>query len=239
MLMRFEAVSYRYPGHPQPVLEGLSLRLEAGGRYALIGQNGCGKTTLLRLANGLYRPCAGAVYWQNQPLAYDQPALYRLRQEVALVFQNPDEQLVGGTVEEDLSYGLCNLGLPPGEIQHRVEATLRAFNLEEVADFPVNYLSLGQKRRLAIADSFILEPTLLLLDEPTAYLDPGQTRRLRELLEQIHQAGTTLLLATHDLPFAQKWADWVIVMHRGRVAQADSPDAIFQDRRRLRELGLD
>jgi cobalt/nickel transport system ATP-binding protein len=237
--MRFEGVSYRYGRHPRLALEGLSLNLEAGGRYALIGPNGCGKTTLLRLANGLYRPDSGAVYWRNQPLTYDQKALYRLRQEVALVFQNPDEQLVGGTVAEDLSYGLCNLGLPPEEIQRRMEITLRAFDLEAVADLPVNYLSLGQKRCLAIADSFILEPTLLLLDEPTAFLDPGQTRNLRDLLEQIHCQGTTLLMATHDLPFIQDWADWVIVMSQGQVALADSPGAIFQDRRRLRELGLD
>ncbi|NER82862.1 MAG: ABC transporter ATP-binding protein [Leptolyngbya sp. SIO1D8] len=238
MLMSFEKVTYTYPCNPKPTLQGLSLEITAGQRYAVIGQNGCGKTTLFRLANGLYRPSAGVVHWQSQPLQYDRSTLYQLRQQVGLVFQNPEEQLVAATVEEDLSYGLCNLGLPEADIARRVQQTLDAFELTDLADFPVNYLSLGQKKRLAIADIMILCPQLLLLDEPTAYLDPSQVRNLRQMLATIETEGTTLVIATHDLNFVEDWADWVVVMHQGQVVMADKPAVIFGHPHRLQTLGL-
>ncbi len=238
MLMKFEQVSYTYPCNPNPAIQNLSLGIHADRRYAVIGQNGCGKTTLFRLANGLYCPSAGRVYWQNEALRYDHSALYQLRQQVGLVFQNPEEQLVAATVEEDLSYGLCNLGLPDTEIEQRVQETLEAFGFTELADCPVNYLSLGQKRRLAIADIMILRPRLLLLDEPTAYLDPGQVRHLRQLLTTIQATGTTLVICTHDLKFVNDWADWVVVMHRGQVVMEDHPEAIFRLPQTLESMGL-
>lgn len=238
MLMTFEQVSYTYPCSPKPTLCELSLTLRAGRRYAVIGQNGCGKTTLLRLANGLYRPSAGTVSWNQQPLRYDRPSLYQLRQQVGLVFQNPEEQLVAATVEEDLSYGLWNLGLPETDIEQRVQATLEAFDLIDLADFPVNYLSLGQKKRLAIADVMILRPKLLLLDEPTAYLDPGQIRNLRHLFTEIQETGTTLVTATHDLQFVCDWADWVVVMHQGQVVMEEHPLVVFRDQPFLKGIGL-
>lgn len=238
MLMTFEQVNYTYPCNPKPTLRGLSLSIQAEQRYAVIGQNGCGKTTLFRLANGLYRPSAGNVLWENQPLRYDRPSLYHLRQQVGLVFQNPEEQLVATTVEEDLSYGLCNLGLPDAEIEQRVQETLEAFDLTDLADFPVNYLSLGQKKRLAIADIMILRPRLLLLDEPTAYLDPGQVRNLRHILATIQATGTTLVIATHDLQFVNDWADWVVIMHQGQVVMEDQPTVIFSHQHFLKAIGL-
>jgi cobalt/nickel transport system ATP-binding protein len=238
MLMSFDQVSYAYPCNPKPTLRGLSLIIQAGRRYAVIGRNGCGKTTLFRLVNGLYRPSAGKVRWENQPLRYDRPYLHHLRQQVGLVFQNPEEQLVAATVEEDLSYGLCNLGLPEADIERRVQETLEAFELTDLADFPVNYLSLGQKKRLAIADIMIMRPRLLLLDEPTAYLDPGQVRNLRHMLATIQAIGTTLVIATHNLQFVSDWADWVVVMHQGQVVMENHPTAIFSDQPTLEAIGL-
>jgi len=238
MLMSFDQVSYTYPCNPKPTLRGLSLSIQAGRRYAVIGQNGCGKTTLFRLANGLYRPSAGKVRWENQLLRYDRPSLYHLRQQVGLVFQNPEEQLVAATVEEDLSYGLCNLGLPEADIEQRVYEALEAFELTDLADFPVNYLSLGQKKRLAIADIMIIRPRLLLLDEPTAYLDPGQVRNLRHMLATIQAIGTTLIIATHDLQFVSDWADWVIVIYQGQVVMENHPTVIFSDQPWLKAIGL-
>lgn len=238
MLMTFEQVSYTYPCNPKPTLRDLSLTIASGRRCAIIGQNGCGKTTLFRLANGLYRPTAGQVLWEDSPVRYDRPSLYHLRQQVGLVFQNPEEQLVAATVEEDLSYGLCNLGLPEPEIAQRVQQALEEFELTDLADFPVNYLSLGQKKRLAIADIMVLQPRLLLLDEPTAYLDPGQIRNLRQLLTAIETAGTTLVIATHDLNFVYDWADWVVVLHQGQVVMENTPNHVFCHQQTLERLGL-
>jgi cobalt/nickel transport system ATP-binding protein len=238
MLMTFERVSYTYPCNPKPTLRGLSLEIVAGRRCAVIGQNGCGKTTLLRLANGLYRPTTERVCWENTPLRYDRASLDQLRQQVGLVFQNPEEQLVAATVEEDLSYGLCNLGLPDAEIAQRVQQTLEDFELTDLADFPVNYLSLGQKKRLAIADIMILRPRLLLLDEPTAFLDPGQIRNLRQLFAAIAATGTTLVIVTHDLNFVYDWADWVVVMYQGQVEMENTPNQVFRHQQTLERLGL-
>ncbi|MFW6264349.1 MAG: energy-coupling factor ABC transporter ATP-binding protein [Cyanobacteriota bacterium] len=238
MLMEFDQITYTYPCSPEPALTNLSLQIPQGKRCALIGQNGCGKTTLFRLANGLYRPTQGVIRWQGKPLCYDRRSLSQLRQQVGLVFQDPEQQLVAATVEEDLSYGLCNLGLPDAEIAQRVQQTLQDFDLVDLANAPVNYLSLGQKKRVAIADVMILRPTLLLLDEPTAYLDPGQTRNFRRVLEAIQAGGTTIVIATHDLNFVYDWADWVLVIYQGQMVLENSPKRVFQERQTLERWGL-
>jgi cobalt/nickel transport system ATP-binding protein len=201
-LLEFEQVYYTYPGSErlqQPALNGLTMRIPSGKKCALIGQNGCGKTTLFLLANGLYKPNSGIVKWCGKPLIYNRHDLSQIRQKVGLVFQDPEQQLVASTVEEDISYGLCNLGLPTGEIKQRVEQILGEFELTNLAETPVHHLSLGQKKRVSIADIMVLRPQLLILDEPTAYLDIKHTRNLMKTLKKIHQNGNSLLMATHDL----------------------------------------
>ncbi|MGK7956330.1 MAG: energy-coupling factor ABC transporter ATP-binding protein [Crocosphaera sp.] len=238
MLMEFEEIEYTYPCAQKPAINFLSLEIGQCKRYAIIGRNGCGKTTLFRLANGLYRPQKGIIRWQEKPLKYNNNALNKLRQQVGLVFQDPEQQLVGTTVEEDLSYGLCNLGLHPREISDRIQQTLAEFELTDLAHTPVNYLSLGQKKRLSIADVMILEPKLLLLDEPTAYLDPYQTRHLINILNNIQAKGTTILIATHDLDFVYLWADWLFVMENGQLQVEGTPDNVFKQRQLMEGLGL-
>ncbi len=238
MPIAFDQVTYTYPCAQQPAIQDLTLTIPAGRRCALIGRNGCGKSTLLRLADGLYRPDRGQIYWQGQPLHYGTPALRSLRQQVGLVFQDPEQQLVATTVEEDLSYGLCNLGLPDAEVANRVQLALQEFDLQELADTPINHLSLGQKKRVAIADVMVLRPHLLLMDEPTAYLDPAQTRTLFQSLKRIHATGTTIVIATHDLEFVYAWADWLMVMDQGRIILEGTAQAVFAHRPLLQELGL-
>jgi len=237
-LIEFVDIHYTYPGSSQPALNGLNLCIPARKKTALIGQNGCGKTTLFLLANGLVKPQGGKVYYQGQPLVYNRRHLMELRQKVGLVFQNPEQQIVASTVEEDISYGLCNLGLPDKEITQRVEQALSEFGLIEFAGKPVHHLSLGQKKRVSLADVMVLQPELLLLDEPTAYLDQLYTRQLMTTLKKIDAAGTTILMATHDLNLVYRWADWIIVLDQGRLVLEGTPKDVFSQREILEELHL-
>jgi cobalt/nickel transport system ATP-binding protein len=238
MLLEFEKVDYTYPSSPQPALQSLTLRIPAGKRCALIGQNGCGKTTLFLLANGLYKPQGGAVHWQGSPLRYDRTSLMDLRQKVGLVFQDPEQQLVASTVEEDISYGLCNLGLPEPEVNQSVGKAIAEFNLSDLATRPVHHLSLGQKKRVSLADVMVLKPELLLLDEPTAYLDQLHTRDLMAKLRQIHERGTTIVMATHDLDLAYCWADWIFILDQGTLVLEGTPQDVFAQRATLERLHL-
>lgn len=237
-MLEFDNIEYTYPCNTTPAIKNLSWQIPVGRRCALIGRNGCGKTTLFRLANGLYQPQKGVIRYQGKPLRYNRKSLSDLRQKVGLVFQNPEQQLVATTVIEDISYGLCNLGVSEGEMRDRVRATLADFDLEDLAHTPINYLSLGQKKRVSIADVMVLAPKLLLLDEPTAYLDPYQVRQLRRMLNQIEKKGTTIAIATHNLDFVYAWANWVCVVDRGQIVAEDTPEGIFRRSEVVEGLGL-
>lgn len=238
-LLELEQVYYTYTGANKNALNGLTLKIPTGKKCALIGQNGCGKTTLFLLANGLYKPNKGSVIWQGKPIEYNRKSLMQLRQQVGLIFQDPEQQLVASTVEEDISYGLWNLNLPELEIKTRVERALEEFDLIELAQTPVHHMSLGQKKRVSIADVMVLQPQLLLLDEPTAYLDKLHSRKLITTLKKIHQSGTTILMASHDLDLIYRWADWVFVMDSGVLILEGKPKQVFNQREIIESLDLE
>ncbi|MCP9825570.1 energy-coupling factor ABC transporter ATP-binding protein [Synechococcus sp. EJ6-Ellesmere] len=237
-ILEFDRISFTYPCSFEPSIHSLTLNLPLGFRCGLIGENGCGKTTLFLLANGLLRPQRGQIRWRSQPIGYGRKELAELRQRIGLVFQNPEHQLVATTVAEDLAYGLVNLGLEESEIRHRIETVAEWFDLGDLLNQPVHRLSLGQKKQLSLADVMVLEPELLLLDEPTAYLSPGHCRDLRRQLQGIHAAGTTIVVATHDLEFLQSWANWLLVMDRGQLVMQGPPTELFRQQLRLEELNL-
>jgi cobalt/nickel transport system ATP-binding protein len=239
-LLEMRDVEYTYPMADRAAVKNLSLRLPAGRKTALIGQNGCGKSTLFLLADGLCRPQQGEILLDGVPLKFDRHTLNRWRQRVGLVFQDPEQQLVAPTVESDISYGLCNQGLPDMEVADRVQQTMADFHLTELARRPLHHLSLGQKKRVSIAGVMTLRPDLVLLDEPTAYLDPVQTRNLLAELESIVRSGTTLLIATHDLDFVYQWADWVLVMSKGNLLLEGETLMVFEKLQSLPnfELGM-
>ena len=244
-ILELRDVYYSYPGTEQTALQGLSLRIPLGKRCAVIGQNGCGKSTLFLLANGLYQPQQGGVYWHDQPFSYNHRSLMKLRQKVGLVFQNPDQQIVATTVAEDISYGLYNLDLPEAEIKLKLDRTLAQLGLEELTYKPIHHLSLGQKKMVSLAGVMVLEPELLILDEPTAYLDQLHTQQLLAALKKIHSQKTTILMATHDLNLVYRWADWVFVLDRGRLIlegpsqQVFSQQQVFQDLQLGRPIALE
>jgi cobalt/nickel transport system ATP-binding protein len=239
-LLEFRDIYYSYPMAKVPTLQGLSFRLPRHQKTALIGQNGCGKSTMFLIADGLCKPDRGQIRLDDSLLKFDRSTLKQWRQRIGLVFQDPEQQLVAPTVAADISYGLCNQGLSDAEVATKVLKTLTDFNLTDLALSPLQHLSLGQKKRVSIAGVMALQPELLLLDEPTAYLDPIQTRNLLAELESIAKLGTTLLIATHDLDFVYEWADWVLVMDEGRLIAEGETLAVFEQLQSMPyfELGM-
>nr|WP_176647048.1 ABC transporter ATP-binding protein [Duganella sp. SG902] len=226
--MELQAVSHVYPDGSHG-LRDCSLSLQRGRRYALLGANGAGKTTVLHHLNGLLRPTAGQLRIEGKAFDYSRTGLTTLRSRVGLVFQNPDRQLFSALVEEDVSFGPLNLGLGADAVRGRVAAALDAVGLREQARRPVHQLSFGQKKRVCIAGVLAMEPDVLLLDEPMAGLDAPMQTELTALLDRLAARGVTVLLSTHDIDFAYRWADDIHVMAAGRcVASGPAPDLCAQ-----------
>ena len=222
---------------PVIALDGVSLAVRAGERLAIIGHNGSGKSTLARLLNGLLLPTSGQVLVAGLDTR-DAAARRRIRQTVGMVFQNPDNQLVAATVEEDVAFGPENLGLDAPEIRRRVDAALALLDLTDLAARPPHQLSGGQKQRVAIAGILAIEPGVLVLDEATALLDPFGRAEIRDAVRRVHAEGTAVVAATHHMEEAVE-AERVLVMSEGRIVLDGSPREVFAEADRLRELRLD
>jgi len=225
---RLEAVSltYRYPNSDTDALSGCSLAVPAGQRVALLGANGSGKTTLLLLLNGSFRPAAGEVRLDGAPTSYDRAGLRRWRRAVGLVVQDPDDMLLAGTVRQELAFGVLNLGRSEDDARVDVDRILVALSLDHLRDRPTHLLSAGERHRVAIAAMAITEPAVLLLDEPTAGLDPAGVEEVLAVLDRLHAAGTTIVVSTHDVDLAHRWADVVAVMVAGSVAACGSREVL-------------
>lgn len=214
-LLELSAVSFRY-GDGSVGLDRCSLSIARATRNALIGANGSGKTTLFGHCNALLRPQSGVLRYAGVAFDYRRAGLRELRSKVGMVFQNPDHQLFSANVREDVSFGPLNLGLDLATVRRRVAAALHAVGMHDLADKPVHHLSFGQKKRVCIAGVLAMEPELLILDEPLAGLDHAMQRELLTLLDGLAARGMTLLLATHDIDFAYRWADRIHLIANGR-----------------------
>lgn len=219
-------------------LRGVSLSVQAGSRVALVGGNGAGKTTLLLLLNGMLRPRRGVVRFRGEALGYGKRSLRELRRDVGMLLQNPDTQLLSGSVAQDLAFGPLNLGLSEAEVRQRVAAAAEAAEVVDLLDRPTHALSGGQKTRVALAGVLAMEPAVLVADEPTAGLDPRSRDRLLAIFERLHARGATLIIATHDLDFAYGWADTVVLVGDGRVVACGPPQTVFADASQLARCGL-
>jgi cobalt/nickel transport system ATP-binding protein len=236
-LLELENVSFRYPDGGVG-LEGCSLAIQRGSRNALIGANGSGKTTLFQHCNGLLRPQSGSVRYAGASIDYSRSGLRGLRSRVGLVFQNPDHQLFSASVQEDVSFGPINLGLDEATVRRRVAAALLAVGMAGYADKAVHNLSFGQKKRVCIAGVLAMEPELLVLDEPMAGLDQNMRSEFLAVLDGLHAQGIPLLLATHDIDFAYRWADRIHLIAAGAcTASLDAADLSERDDA-LSALGL-
>jgi energy-coupling factor transport system ATP-binding protein len=233
-------LEHAYPleeGGQVVALRGVDLTIARGEFIALVGSNGSGKSTLARHFNGLLEPTAGEV-WVDGLLASDPRHLWEVRQRVGMVFQNPDNQLVASTVEEDVAFGPENLALPPSEIRRRVDAALVTVGLQDYRTHPPQMLSGGQKQLVAIAGVLAARPSCIVFDEPTSMLDPPSRRRILDTVRRLNaREGITVVLITQAMSEAAM-AERVLVMHAGRVAMDGPPEEIFEQEDRLRALGL-
>lgn len=215
MLLEALSLSHRYADGSLG-LDGCSLAIRRGSRNALLGANGSGKTTLLMHCNGLLQPSAGSLRFAGAPLDRSRAGLAALRRRVGLVFQNPDQQLFSASVVEDVSFGPLNLGLDEATVRGRVGEALAAVGMSEQAKRPVHHLSFGQKKRVCIAGVLAMQPEVLLLDEPMAGLDAAMQHELLAVLDRLAGQGITIVLSTHDVDFAYRWADDIHLLAAGR-----------------------
>jgi cobalt/nickel transport system ATP-binding protein len=216
-------LNYAYPGGVS-ALAGVSFRLEDNRRYALVGANGAGKSTLMSLLCALEFPQSGGVFIDGMPV--DKAHAAQARAKIGMVFQNPDDQLFMPTVWDDVAFGLRNRGITRAEEAAKVEAILNGMGIAHLKDRPPYRLSGGEKRQVALACVLVMEPKTLLMDEPTAFLDP---RARRAFLAQMKDLEVGMLVATHDLSFAQAFADEVLVLKEGRLVGLYGPERLSDE----------
>lgn len=236
-VLEFDDVWYSYPNRP-PSLRGISFAIERGKKVAVVGPNGAGKTTLLLMCNGTLVPERGCVRVDGEEIGYDRSALRRVRTAVGLVFQNSDAQVFAPSVYADVAFGPANLHLPEEEIRTRVSDALFAVGLTGYERRPPHHLSGGERKRVAIAGILAMRPEILVADEPTASLDPATAVEIMDLLDELHEDGTTILLSTHDVELAYRWADEVILLGGGELLHQGTPAAVFTNRDLMREARL-
>ncbi|MFH9619308.1 ATP-binding cassette domain-containing protein [Streptomyces pratensis] len=235
-LLALRGASFAYEDGPA-VLSTLDFDAREGRALALLGRNGSGKTTLMRLLSGGLRPHEGQLTVEGRPVSYDRKGLTRLRTTVQLVVQDPDDQLFAASVSQDVSFGPLNLGLPHAEVRARVDEALAALDISALADRPTHLLSYGQRKRTAIAGAVAMRPRVLILDEPTAGLDPDGQERLLATLGTLRDSGTTVMMATHDVDLALRWADDAALLTPAGVRAGPAPTMLARTDL-LREAGL-
>lgn len=235
-LISFQDVSFAYEDSAR-VLEHYNLEIEEGSFVAILGHNGCGKSTVAKLMNGILVPTAGRVLVDGIDTAREE-TLLEVRRRVGMVFQNPDNQIVANVVEEDVAFALENLGIPSQEIRRRVDDALALVGMSAYTTHAPHLLSGGQKQRIAIAGVIAMQPACIVLDEPTAMLDPVGRREVLSTLKKLNrELGITVVLITHHMDEAAQ-AQRLVVMHRGAIVKDASPCEVFQDVEGMETFGL-
>ncbi len=240
-IIKVDHLAYTYPGVDDTpgiaVFKDLNLTIKKGSFVAVLGGNGCGKSTLAKHFNSILLPCGGKV-WVSGMDTSDENKLIAIRRNVGMVFQNPDNQIVANVVEEDVAFGPENLGISSAEIRRRVDNALKQVGMSKYASHAPHLLSGGQKQRIAIAGVIAMEPKCIVLDEPTAMLDPRGRREVMETVTRLNrEKGITVVLITHHMDEAAQ-AQRVVVMYRGNVAADGAPQQVFSQVDLLHRIGL-
>jgi len=236
-ILALENVSYSYP-NGVAALHKIQMEIQPGSKIAILGANGAGKSTLFLHLNGILQPQSGRVLLDGQRVEYTHSFLSVLRKKVGIVFQDPDSQLFSVNVFQDISFGPMNLKYSPTEVKDRVERAMEITKICDLRGRPTHQLSYGQKKRVAIAGILAMDPEVIILDEPTASLDPCLVEEMMLLFEELYKRGKTLIMSTHDMDLAYSWVDYCYVLNQGSVAAQGSPYDIFRDQTLLKENNL-
>lgn len=238
VILQADDLSFSYDEGETWALQHLSLSIHRGRKIAFMGSNGSGKSTFFLCCNGIHRPVDGRLYFKGQPVAYDRKSLLALRSKVGIVFQDPDNQLFSASVYQEISFGVLNLGLDEETAREKVENVIEKLEITPFRHKPAQSLSGGQKKQVSIADILVMEPDIIILDEPAAALDPKHQIIVNRIIDTMTDAGITVLLSTHDVDFAYEWADEIMLFHRGSLLADGTPQDVFSRRDLLARTNL-
>ncbi len=230
-------LSYVYPDGTR-ALNNVNMDIEKGQKVAIMGPNGAGKSTLFAHFNGLTEPTSGYLELEGKRMQYDKKSLLEIRQKVGIVFQDPNDQLFAPTVKEDVAFGPMNLGLSLDEVEKRVEESLKMVGMEGYEEKTPHHLSGGQQKRVAIAGIVAMRPEIMILDEPTAGLDPQGVDEVLNILNELNEEGMTIVISSHDIEMVNSFAQKIFVLNEGEIIDDGDTHKIFSDKELLKTAHL-
>jgi len=220
-------------------LKNINLKIKKGKKISFVGVNGSGKSTLFLNLNGVLKPTKGTVIYDGNEVKYNHKSLLSLRKNIGIVFQDPDNQLFSASVYQEVSFGAMNLKLSDIEVRSRVNEALNSVGMYEYRDKAVHFLSYGQKKRVSIADILVMNPEIIVFDEPTSSLDPKHSKQIVNIFDELNERGMTVILSTHDVELAYSWSDYIVVMKDGEIVREGTPYEIFSDDNLIHECYLE
>ena len=230
-------LSFTYPDGTQ-ALKNVNIQIKKGEKIAIMGPNGAGKSTLFSHFNGLSEPTSGHVEVDGEKIIFDRDELLKVRQKVGIVFQDPNDQLFAPTVKEDVAFGPMNLGLEYDEVEKRIEESLEMVGMSGFEDKTPHHLSGGQQKRVAIAGIVAMRPEIMILDEPTAGLDPEGVDKVLDILNNLNKDGMSIVISSHDIEMVNEFADKIFVLYNGEIIAQGDKHQIFSDKELLKKAHL-
>lgn len=237
-VLRLENIVYSYD-NKKDALKGISLRFFQGEKVVILGQNGSGKSTLFLCCNLINSIKSGSIFLEDRIIGNSRKDINDLRKSVGIVFQNPNDQIIASNVYEEISFGPMNLGLTIDDVRKRVESAISSMNLESYKERMTQYLSGGEQKRVTIADILAMYPKIMLFDEPMSSLDMKSSRELEEVLDMLSDNKIGVVVATHNVDFAWRWADRIIVINEGQVINDSTPEELFSKKEIIQKAQLD
>ena len=238
IIIKADDLYFSYDDEKSYSLNGMSLEIERGKKVAFMGANGAGKSTFFLCLNGIHRPTAGTLYVDGEAVDYSKKGLLNLRSKVGIVFQDPDNQLFSASVFQEISFGALNIGMSETDAKTAVEQVIDTLEITPFMDKPTHSLSGGQKKQVSIADVLVMNPEVIILDEPASSLDPKHTVIVNKIVDMMVDQGITVLMSTHNVDYALEWAEEIILIHDGKTLMQGSPVEVLSNGQVLEKTNL-